>query len=117
MRKIITGVSATLAMVLAMFLGVLGTTGILLGLLMFLGVWLVYSKFPERLQGFCQNHPLIADVSLTGLVTWGASTLFGSGLVLAFAAVTCGVLVSGALYLENTYNEAQIKDVRAVTVR
>lgn len=101
MNKVLIVSASAAALLLAMFLGTLGTTGLFLGLIMFLAIWLVYTKMPNWLRNQTKKHPLIADVGLTGSATYGASALFGTGLVLALAAMVCGVLVSGALKLEN----------------
>ena len=98
-KWVVIGASA-LAVLLVFLMGKLALTGVFLGSLLFLAIWLLVVKLPKPMKKLVHKHPLAADLVLTGAATAGVSSFFGPGLTLGLAGIVAGVLVSLALKLD-----------------
>lgn len=99
MTKWIIRIAGIIAFLLAFWLGLVGITGIFLGMLMFISTMFLLDKAPQIIKSFLIKHAFISDIALTSLVTWAVSGLFGTGLTLGIAAVACGIFLSIGLKL------------------
>ena len=90
-----------LLMALAILLPIVGgfymQTGMVFGILESLTILVLIKKMPEWAQNLVAKHPFAADLLFSVLATWGLSALYGHGLVIAIAAVTCAAILSWAL--------------------
>ena len=64
------------------------------GLLQAATVLILLSKAPGFVKALIARNPLTSDLILTAGTTVGSAALFGPGLVLGIAALTCGLLLS-----------------------
>ena len=93
MNNIILG----LAIVLIPLTGYHAMVGSVLGMLQALTILVPLNKAPLAIRLLVVEHPLLADVVLSGATAWGTATFFGAGLVLAVATATCAIILSIAL--------------------
>ena len=71
--------------------------GAVLGIVESLAILILLDKAPRWLQALVAKHPFAADLLLSALATVGLSSLYGHGLVIAIAAITCALILSWAL--------------------
>jgi hypothetical protein len=88
------------------------TTALVLAVLTFLCGIFIFIKLPEFVKRFLTKHDLFTDISATGLIWLGLSSLSGT-LVAVIASAMAGVLVSVALIIrrkEQDFNEPSRED-------
>ena len=72
-------------------------SGLVLGFLTAIGIWLIFDKLPGRVKCFAAKHSLITDL----LITIGAYLLLGSLSTSIVSAIGCAVTgILGSIYLK-----------------
>ena len=95
--KIAFGIIIAFALFLAFWIKAVILSGMFMGIVSTIAIWVLVMKFPKFLKTFMARHILISDLILTGLAT-SVIAAIGPGPTIFMAMMTQMVLVSLLLH-------------------
>jgi hypothetical protein len=92
--KILSGISIVSIFLMVVVGGYAVSSGAIAGLSMALGIAFLVSKLPTSVKSLLLKQAFITDLILTSGSTILVAGLFGPGLILGIASITCGLVLS-----------------------